>query len=1076
MESSREKAPSVIIGVGGIGCDICSSIARMMPSHKPDKSHVRFVIIDTDINTIKDHQRMGFPGTAIALSDNMTVGTCRSMMKKYIKDWYPDNEIFDNKSMTEGAGQQRAISRLALEYAALEGKLTPLYQVINTLDETNVKGGGRQPITFYIISSLAGGTGSGIVLPLAMYLNDYIGGSHYQKLSNCKGFFLLSSALEDSVDSPLEQQSLDANAYAALKELSGFMRVSDGDDKRYGHLGMQLPGKKRARMDSTQPPSYEYCFLFGMRNKSGEKVHTFTDLKDVVANAVYMQACSPMHGRNSSREDNKLRHNMMLMTQEGEEYLRRFGAIGCGELCYPREQLKEYYAMRWAKEVMQDHWRKYDLIYQKKEQEESDKKKRGLKWGNIDRGTEYVRAVLAADDQDILADEIRNACKMPGGDSWNCYLDAMRSEIARRIEAERDSNIHNPAADERELYEALWYYTQIEKDKKELAAVTKQIVTLYKGVEASIRSLPAQYKGILDEIWFTIHPLSDHMPDYYMEYWLTKDGQFIHPNAVRYFLYQLRHAIEARRQNSHNLQELAESRFANVADLSANDKTITSRFTTKEKLRALCVQRKDAWDAVYDYVIEVIFGQILDRCEIHANRLTVEYEKFYGSYQNLLQEFDMRIENLEEELNRERGLNRDYVYADSVCRTKTVEKMLQQRAFTQVDSSLSYYIFQLMFSGGWERLKEGQKFETVHRYWCEGLEREFPQILSPNILHAIDAEEFCKYGRHMDAAGIKGRIVRAKEAMTVPFLQFRRLGSAKQGISIYCYNSGLNQQEGIFRDVVKWLQSEGSVDDEQYCSPYRMVFYHSFFGLDVAELLEYMHGQQDTVYAMGPAFHSYEGMIENMGKSGAEEAKVTPHTNKMWHSLRYLPDTQKDYQMNKEIRIGEALLYAYFTGLLYQTRGKYELKLGDAAIVEKRLADCHNVLYDRLYLAEELLRDMKRKVEKMLNANIEPLDKWLGEEDGSGLWDMVFQYSQELNEREKNGLWKGLMLTSCIYFVLEGSQDAEPWEKTEEILDREYAKLETRAAERGWSTELLKDVKTSVTSFKQSCKFGDGVC
>lgn len=1069
VNTTERAAPSVIIGVGGIGCDICASIARRMPADEPESSHVRFAIIDTDVNTIKNYQRMGFTGTSIVLSDNMTVGTCREMMKTYIRDWYPVNEIFDRKSMTEGAGQQRAISRLALEYAALEGKLSPLYQVINSLDETNPEEKIRQPITFYIISSLAGGTGSGIVLPLAMYLNDYIGGMHYQKLSNCKGFFLLSSALEGNVDSPLEQRSLDANAYAALKELSGFMRVEDGDDKRYGQLNMQLPGRVRARSGSTRPASYEYCFLFGMRNKDGVKVHTFTDLKDIVANAVYMQACSPMHGRNSSREDNKLRHNMMLMTQEGENYLRRFGAIGCGELCYPREQLKEYYAMCWAREVMQDQWQKYDLIYQKKEMEEIDKKKRGLKWGSVDRGAEYVRAILAADDQDVLAAEIRTACRVAAGDSWECYLDAMRAEIVRRIEAERDSNTSNASTDERELYENLCYCTQIENDRNELRKVTKRVVELYRSVEAAVRSLSEQYRGSLDESWYTLHPLSDHMPDYHMEYWLVKDGQFVHPNAVRYFLYQLRQAIDARRQKSRDLRDLAASKFANMADVSASEKKISSRFTSEKKLKRICMQRKEALDAVYEYVAEDIFEQMLERCGAYTDRLTAEYEKFYGTYQSLLQEFDVRIENLEEELNRKRGLNRDYVYADGACREKTVEEMRRQRAFSQVDGSLSYYIFQLMFNGGWERLREGERFESVHHYWCEGLEREFPQILSPHILHAIDAEEFCKYGRHMDAPGIKARIVQAKETMTVPFLQFRRLGSDNQGISIYCYNSVLKQQQGVFRDVVKWLQDEESVDDEHYCSPYRIVFYYSFFGLDVAELLEYMHGQEDTVYAMGPAFYSYEGMIEDMGKGEAEDAKVTPHTNRVWHNLRYLPDLQKDYQTNKEIHIGEALLYAYLTGRLYKNGGKYDLKLDYVLTLGNRLADCHNFLYDRQYLTEVLLWDMRREAERMLNENKEPLNLWLAKR---GLWDMLFEYSGELNVREKNGLWKDFLLKSCIDFVINALADAEPWDRTSERLKKEYERLEKTVLENDpedrWSRQLLQDVKASLTPFERT--------
>lgn len=340
------KAPSIIIGVGGIGSSICARVAGMMPDNAPDSNQTRFVVMDTDINTIREIQRKGFRGTAICLSDNMTVGKCRDLMWDRIADWYPKGETFNKKSMTEGAGQQRAISRLALEYSFAEGKLRPLHRVIGELHEISLQNSG-QPITFYIISSLAGGTGSGIVLPLALYLNRYVVQKQGDALSSCKGFFLLSNVLEDDVDSTLEVQSLDANSYAALKELSAFMQIEDGDSGqgRYQELkgAFSFGGKRRANGGGWWDHSYEYCFLFGLRNVKGHGTHSPVDLQNMVARAVYMQACSPMQARNSSREDNKVRHNSMLQLKNSEAHLRHFGGIGCGELCYPEEQLWEYY-------------------------------------------------------------------------------------------------------------------------------------------------------------------------------------------------------------------------------------------------------------------------------------------------------------------------------------------------------------------------------------------------------------------------------------------------------------------------------------------------------------------------------------------------------------------------------------------------------------------------------------------------------------------------------------------------------------------------------------------------------------
>lgn len=1034
MKNTQERAPSVIIGVGGIGSDICASVERMMPANAPDKDKVRFVVIDTDVNSIRDLQRKGFRGTAITLTDNMTVGTCRTLMEEYVKDWYPASKVFDRKSMTEGAGQQRAISRLALEYAALEGKLSPLYSVIQQLEEIDPSNEKEQPITFYIISSLAGGTGSGISLPLAMYINDYVGSKHFEAFSGCKGFFMLSSALEEGVDSTLEQQSLDANAYAALKELSGFMRVADGDDERYGQLKMSLAGRSRQGDQSVQPHSYEYCFLFGLRNKKNVKVHSFSDLKDIIANAVYMQACSPMHSRNSSREDNKLHHNTVLKNQQGEKHLRRFGAIGCGELCFPKDLLREYYAMCWAKEVMRDQWRKYDLVYQEREREELEKKQRGLRWVSVDRGVEYVHAILAADDQDTLAADIKDACSLPTGDTWNAYLDAMWDEIGRRVDAEKGTGIRDLASPVSKAHRYLAYATQ-NLTRRQLVETANDIIDWVPRAEDSVMSFGTQYASVLGNTWFAPYPSLDNLPDYCMEYWLIKHGDFIHPNAVRYFLYQLKKAIEVRREKAQKDCEELKSRFMDSRNVQKFKDCGPLPFPRREKMLNCQQEYRESLESHYNYAKNEIFDHVLEKCGRYVNKLILEYEKFYDSYQQLLQEFDVNILSIEEELDRKNGLSKVYVCADRECREKVTAEMKQQREFAHVDGALSHYLFQYVGSGRWGQMDAQHRFMSIKNYWSDGLEPNFPKLLSPHILHAIDMEEFYKYGRHMDEKEMKARIAQVKENMTLPFLQFRRLGSTKQGISIYCYNSTLNQEQGVFQEVVRWLKGEESVDDLYYCSPHRMVFYYSFFGLDVPELLEYMHGQVNAPYAMGSAFYAYEEMVEDMGRSMSQEVTITPHTDKKWHNLQHMPDPQMDYQNNKEYRIGEALLYAFLSGRIDRNEdyaSEYVFTIGDTHFKARRLIDCHDILYDNQFIVAELLRGLRVEIDRLELDREAITGAW--ESSGKNLWDMFFRYANELTRREYSGQWKKYLLHSYERFAMDCIGNGEAPDQAKELL------------------------------------------
>ena len=313
------RAPVIIIGIGGIGSDICVKVENMLPKDAPDQNVFRFVVMDTDVNTLREVRKKGFGGTIIRLSDNMTVAKCTGALEENSLSWYQENGIFANKPMTEGAGQYRAISRLAFEYAVYEEKINELERVIRQLNELSIED-SEQQIRFYVINSLAGGTGSGIALPLVLYLNHFFMEEFGEANFTCKGFFLLSSSIKQLGGARLEQDSVDANAYAAVKELSAYMRVADSREDRYRNLNEGV--EKNANMTDAMGygKAYDYCFLFGMLNQKGRGVHSFEDLKNLVANAVYVQACSPLHDKNSSMEDNTIKHMMQLAQKRGENF------------------------------------------------------------------------------------------------------------------------------------------------------------------------------------------------------------------------------------------------------------------------------------------------------------------------------------------------------------------------------------------------------------------------------------------------------------------------------------------------------------------------------------------------------------------------------------------------------------------------------------------------------------------------------------------------------------------------------------------------------------------------------------
>ena len=106
--------PTIIIGLGGVGSEITAMAEERLRNAPPDSSKalrklLRFAVVDTDVSALRERQRSGFQGALVQISDNMTV-------ERYLRydpgaqEWFPPCHILSRKTLTEGAGQVRAVS------------------------------------------------------------------------------------------------------------------------------------------------------------------------------------------------------------------------------------------------------------------------------------------------------------------------------------------------------------------------------------------------------------------------------------------------------------------------------------------------------------------------------------------------------------------------------------------------------------------------------------------------------------------------------------------------------------------------------------------------------------------------------------------------------------------------------------------------------------------------------------------------------------------------------------------------------------------------------------------------------
>lgn len=1025
---------SVVIGLGGIGSEICAKAEALIPENAPDRGRVRFAAIDTDINSLRDLKRGGFRGTTIQISSNTSVGLCVENQKEEISGWYPDNPMLNKKPMTEGAGQMRAISRLALHTAVREGRLAPLYRLIDELRQMS-KQPAEQVIRIYIISSLSGGTGSGIFLPLAMYLERYVKNLFGDYDSICKGFFLLPSTMKELADTFLEKRSLDANSYAAIKELSAFLEQSDQHNVK-PRLTLELAREGELTTSSYSSAGYEYCYLFGKVNRKKLLRCSSMEIKNAVANAVYMQVCSPIRGLNNSREDNMPKFLMEQAQKLQVPNMRRFGAIGCGELVYPYKQLKEYYAMKWAIDTMSNTWRQYDRIYFEKEKESREERKRGRRGDDVNRAEEYINAIKLADRGDIFAEEIRNFCTTEEGSTWDIYLNKVSEaaeEIIGQVRQEIGRNKEKIDTVDRRRMDAL------SKNNTRKEKIAKAIKTRdrFEGLRLYMEKYVANNGKYVAEQLFTYIPDVECRPCE-LAYWLKRDETFIHPNAVRYFLYNLFEAIDARRLRAEERKGEAQ------VDISAMDKYRGKDFTKrlrKKDLPEFFNKIEKGQDAIYEVANRELEILCLGFLKDYVGELIKAYEEFYENYGDMLLSFERETETIAHELDQQFGVSSFYVCADDICRAVIFEQIKEKREYFRASGGLSAFIFQLL-----QKPLKGTTVKDiqpqVRQYWIDSVGQEFDDLLNINILQAMKLEEECRTGRQLEIEDVKCVIREARELLETPLIRYVSREETKE-ISFCCYNTELEKQRGIFQEIESWLKGQQGIADPYYYSKYQLIFYCSIVGLEAYDILEFYHGREGSLVDSGEAFLHYEDTVQGMVLNDEGKPVLTPHIDQKWYSFLELPDPHKGYQYKKELVISGMFLYALLSRRLEGSEeyGYHYTNPRESRNSFGKLLWCHQYLYQCPLLLADLLQKFEEELEHDVR-ECESVDtcKVFQSMEGGSVYRLLIQYAQSLTNREFYSAPIDILrysvkwlISACAYRFNDSTLDAVVTEKMQNL-------------------------------------------
>ncbi len=587
VQMNKVNAPVIFIGCGGIGSKIIKGVADR--ALHDDNSNLRFVVMDTDVNDISKVDK-GANIIAVQTSSTATIENYLKNDKEAKNKWFPVNKMLDPKPVSEGAGQVRAISRLALNATIKQGNIMKLY---NAIDELFLKDGGKfkQAIKVVIASTAAGGTGSGIAMEVGMLVRNYIKKNYPEAAAMIRGFLVMPGVMDTVIDTQSERDSIRCNGYATIKEINAFMMKGSGffdtvpELNRYRDLCVSIPNSTSGEEKLSCLP-FDFCFLLDRADSNSGIMPNMGQYINYAAQAIYEQNIGPMSTKSSSKEDNVLK----LCIRPESLGRCRFGGAGASKLIYPYEKIRDYIALNWTRtaiigssankslseaekvELIKGSWLQYDLQY-KDERKKFDENPAGGEEPKLEEV--YVRAMTSGKDSSS-----GNAFTSR---LWNKYLipkilDTKNAGVGKVTENSKDkpnilSDNHRADASSSTQKVARAYIATIIQEiiKKHLNFYDSTFLECYetaqqecqKGVAGkshqnkftAIQSIVEIAKNgsaekaatdLANAIFSSTAPANnDRLGDHMLEKYVSSNGKVMHPNAIRFMLYELHKFIDS---------------------------------------------------------------------------------------------------------------------------------------------------------------------------------------------------------------------------------------------------------------------------------------------------------------------------------------------------------------------------------------------------------------------------------------------------------------------------------------------------------------------------------------------------
>lgn len=336
--------PTLLIGLGGTGVAVLRKFKRLyMEVNDEADQYIKLLAIDTDEQLpCPDPPLDNSEFYQLAKPDPIEVADVLRQARRGTRalEWLQSISLPAFR-IERGAGMKRLQGHLAYFWRGekirkrIEETIKPLLEANPNLQNEE----RASSVRIFVISSLCGGTGTGMFLDLAYMARDVIEGGGGPKVKNF-GLLFLPSAFQQLKTKPA-WAAIHANGYSALQELNYYMDTPFRDTKLY------MPGVNHRPQLELDASPFQYCFLVGGVNERGDHVRHSDDLYERTADFLFMNVTT-------SIGDTLVAHEVENRSLEHYSGSKAFAAFGSFSMSMPQARDMQKYLLLMGRELLDD--------------------------------------------------------------------------------------------------------------------------------------------------------------------------------------------------------------------------------------------------------------------------------------------------------------------------------------------------------------------------------------------------------------------------------------------------------------------------------------------------------------------------------------------------------------------------------------------------------------------------------------------------------------------------------------------------------------------------------------------------